>query len=141
MVNFINFVRMSKILAILLSSVLLLQTAGISASDVLHLDEFIEHAKFHKTEHGDSFFTFLSKHYGEQKSEHSQKHEEEKNEHEQLPFNCQGQFIVISALLLNQPLIVTNNIDFSKETETNFYYQSSFSSLHKQALLQPPKNR
>ena len=131
---------MSKILSILLSSILLVQTAGISASDVLHFDDLIEHAQFHKTEHGDSFITFLSKHYGDQKSEHSQKHEEEKNEHEQLPFNCQGQFVVISALFINQPLFETNNIDFSKEKESNFYYQSSFSSLHKQAPFQPPKH-
>ena len=131
---------MSKILSILLSSILLVQTAGNSASNVLHFDDLIEHAQFHKTKYGDSFITFLSKHYGEQKSDHSQKHEEEKNEHEQLPFNCQGQFVVISALFINLPLFVTNNIDFSKEKETNFYYQYSFSSLHKQAPFQPPKH-
>ncbi len=131
---------MSKVLAFFLSSILIVQTAGLRTDDVLHFDEFIEHAKFHKSEHGDNFITFLSKHYGEQKSEHSQKHEEEKNEHEQLPFNYQGQFVVISALFINQPLFVANNIDFLKEKETNFYYQSSFSSLHKKALLEPPKH-
>ena len=104
----------------------------------MQFDELIEHAKFHKNKHGDDFVTFLSKHYGKKKIEHSEDQRGEQKEHEKLPFHYQGYINAFIALVTLQPEIGYKGLDFSKETETIFYYQPSSSSLHKKALLQPP---
>ena len=129
---------MSKLFAIALSFMILVQSAGISANDILQIDELIEHAQFHKQEYGDSFFVFLSKHYGEQKAEHSKNHQEEQKDHEQLPFQCQGHALSVVALL-NFADNTLNTIEILDSSESNFHYTSSFSTLHKKGLLQPPK--
>ena len=129
---------MSKLFAISLSFIILVQSAGIGAEDLLQLDELIEHAQFHKQEHGDSFFVFLSKHYGELKVEHSQNHQEEQNDHEQLPFQCQGHVLSIVACL-DFDISFINTIEIVDSSESNFRYVSSISTLHKKGLLQPPK--
>ena len=52
---------MGKYFAIVLSFLVLIQSLNIGADNIMQLDELIEHAKFHKQEHGDGFFVFLSK--------------------------------------------------------------------------------
>lgn len=130
---------MSKLFAILLSSLILLQSINIDTDDIMQLDELIEHAAFHKAEHGDDFFVFLSKHYGELKAEHSKKHQEEEKDHEQLPFQCQGHLLTITAFVLQQTFLETNLLLGLNNVEANFHYQTSMSTLHKKGLLQPPK--
>ena len=61
-----------------------MQSIGIHLSDLVQLDEFIEHAQFHSKEYGDNVFVFISKHYGELKAEHDAQHKEEQEEHQQL---------------------------------------------------------
>jgi len=114
------------------------QSASIAASDILQLDELIEHAQFHKQEYGDSFFVFLSKHYGEQKAEHSKNHQEEQKDHEQLPFQYQGHTLILVALIDSENSLF-NTIEIADSAEFNFHYLSSFSTLHKKGLLQPPR--
>lgn len=129
---------MSKLIAISLSFMILVQSAGIGMNDILQIDELIEHAQFHKQEHGDNFFVFLSKHYGELKAEHTKNHHEEQQDHEQLPFQCQGHTLSIIACFDFENYTI-NTIEITDSTESNFYYVSSFSTLHKKGLLQPPK--
>ncbi len=131
---------MSKLFAILLSSLILVQSINIDSGDILQLDELIEHAEFHKAEYGDNFFVFVSKHYGELKAEHSKKHQEEHKDHEQLPFQCQGHVLTITAFVLEHSLLETKSLEVSNGNETNFHYLTSLSSLHKKSLLQPPKH-
>lgn len=118
---------------------ILVQSVNFSFDDVLQLDELIEHAQFHEQEHGDDFFIFLSKHYGELKAEHSKKHQEEQKDHEQLPFQCQNHISTFTAFVMQLSLIESDDLDLTEGVETNFYYQLSFSSLHKKGLLEPPK--
>lgn len=129
---------MSKLTAIFLSSLILIQSIHLGFDDILQLDELIEHAQFHKQEYGDNFFVFLSKHYGELKAEHSEKHQEEQKDHEQLPFQCQSH-ITLTAFVIHDSIFESDTIESSEAPEANFHYQSSFSSLHKKGLLQPPK--
>ncbi len=131
---------MSKLFAILLSSLILVQSINIDSGDILQLDELLEHAEFHKAEYGDNFFVFISKHYGELKAEHSKKHQEEHKDHEQLPFQCQGHLLTITAFVLQHSFSDSNAIEASDFTEANFHYLASLSSLHKKGLLQPPKH-
>ena len=129
---------MSKLIAISLSFMILVQSAGIGVNDILQIDGLIEHAQFHKQEHGDNFFVFLSKHYGELKAEHTKNHHEEQQDHEQLPFQCQGHTLSIVAYFDFENYTI-NTIEITDSAESNFYYVSSFSTLHKKGLLQPPK--
>lgn len=116
-----------------------MQSFNFGASDILQLDELIEHAQFHKQEYGDNFFVFLSKHYGELKAEHSENHQEEQNEHEQLPFQYQGHSNTIIASLPFNDANLLNDVVCLNSTESNFHYLNFYTSKHAKELLQPPK--
>ncbi|MCO5725583.1 hypothetical protein [Robiginitalea marina] len=77
---------MTRLAAILLSAFLLLQSLPMGPGDLAQLDELLEHARYHKEQFGDSFLTFLNKHYGDLKEAHERNHQEERQQHEQLPF-------------------------------------------------------
>ncbi|GAB5474839.1 MAG: hypothetical protein Mars2KO_29380 [Maribacter sp.] len=130
---------MLKITSIAISMLILIQSLNVHFDDLVELDELIEHAQFHAEEYGDNFFVFISKHYGELKAEHSKKHQEEKEEHERLPFQHQCQTLTLYAHVLNQ--IPDNNLgmDFSVDPNPNFFYQASYRSLVQEGLLQPPR--
>ena len=112
---------MSKLSAILLSSLILIQSINFSFDDVLQLDELIEHAQFHKQEYGDNFVVFLSKHYGELKAEHNEKHQEEQKDHEKLPFQCQSHVLTTTAYVLLDNEHDTE-VELSDSSESNFHY-------------------
>ena len=133
---------MQKLLSIGLSFLILLQSIDIQVDDIVQLDELIEHAQFHKQEYGDSFFVFLSKHYGEQKAEHSKKHQEEKKDHEQLPFQNHFHVCGVPVFVLKQePLQIEGPfIEIESEKADNFYYQMPHTSLFKSGLFQPPRH-
>lgn len=118
---------------------MLLQSFNIGADDIMQIDELIEHAQFHQQEHGDNFFVFISKHYGELKAEHSKQHQEEQKDHEELPFQCQGHVSSIVAFLPSILPLYPNDIEIIDTTESNFHYFNLYSSLHEKELLQPPK--
>lgn len=128
-----------KLITIILSSIILLQSAHVSVADVMQLDEFIIHATFHKQNYGDSFLTFLAKHYGELKAEHSEKHKEEKGEHEQLPFQQDVLLTAFSYFTLNTPYQFINTSKVILDRESNFYYQFLYTSLDRGAIFQPPR--
>ena len=130
---------MSKLCAIFLSCLILVQGTAIGLDDVVQLDDLIEHAKFHKQKYGDNFFVFLSKHYGELKDEHNKKHHEEQEDHEQLPFQYQGHTLSLMAFVVLPSDLGSDFIGDYNSKELNFHYSNSFSSLHKVKLLQPPR--
>lgn len=125
--------------SILLSTIILLQSFGLSANDLVQLDELIEHARFHSKEYGDTTLSFLSKHYGELKASHDKEHQEEKEDHEQLPFQSQSQISSITACVLNTQKEEFKTPEFSEFKEHSFYYQVPSSSFHSEGLLQPPR--
>ncbi|WP_439153217.1 hypothetical protein [Winogradskyella sp.] len=131
---------MSKLIAIILTGFILIQSFHLGADDLLQIDELIEHAQFHKQEHGDDFFVFLSKHYGELKAEHSKNHQEEKSDHEQLPFQCQGHTSIIIASLPHNNATDINEFEILNSKKSSFYYLNLYASLHETELLQPPKH-
>ncbi|HIB48937.1 MAG TPA: hypothetical protein EYN07_01265 [Flavobacteriaceae bacterium] len=134
---------MIKLFSISFSFLILLQSFGISFSDVAQLDEFIEHAQFHSEQYGDNVFVFISKHYGELKANHHKEHEEEKEDHEELPFNHSSCFHITSlpAFVLNTIKVEISAPDFLDRTDKpNFHYQAPTSSFHSLGLLQPPRH-
>ena len=126
--------------SIIWSFIFLFQSVGLTFNDVVQLDEFIEHTKFHNKHYGDTIFVFISKHYGELKSDHHKEHQEEKSKHEQLPFQNNIYLSSIGALSLVTPhkleLITTDFIDFKSH---NFIYKESSSSLYSEGHFQPPR--
>lgn len=130
---------MLKVTSIAISVLILIQSFNVHFDDLVELDELIEHAQFHAEEYGDNFFVFISKHYGELKAEHSKKHQEEKEEHEQLPFQHQFQTLTLYAYVLNQAPDNPLGMDFAVDRNPNFFYQASYRSLAQEGLLQPPR--
>lgn len=130
---------MNRLITILFSGLILIQSFQIGIEDLMQLDELFEHAQFHKQEYGDDFFVFLSKHYGDLKANHSQNHKEEQGEHEKLPFQCQGHTIVILAVLESTDFEASNQIDVPLSSKATFHYSNLYSLLNKEELLQPPR--
>lgn len=130
---------MSRLFSISLSFVILIQSFGFSFGDIAQIDEFIEHAKFHNEQYGDNVLVFISKHYGDLKAEHNKEHQEEKEDHEQLPFQHQTHTSSITAFVLNSTRDEFKLQEFSEFRTHNFFYQEPSSSLHLEGLFQPPR--
>lgn len=111
----------------------------VNMKDFLQMDELIEHAQLHKEKYGDNLIVFISKHYGELKSEHEKNNKDEKKEHEQLPFQQQSNINSVLVFTLNFKKVDNQKIICSESTDAFFYYQSSNSSLHEKGIFQPPK--
>ncbi len=130
---------MLKLTSIAVSLLILIQSFNVHIDDIVELDELIEHAQFHAEEYGDNFFVFISKHYGELKAEHSKKHQEEQEDHEQLPFQHQGQTALFSAFVMNQTPDYPLEIGLVFDRDSNYFYQASYHSLTQEGLFQPPR--
>ena len=116
-----------------------MQSFGISLSDIAQIDDFIEHAQYHSQQYGDNVFVFISKHYGELKADHDKEHQEEKEDHKQLPFQHQSHMSSIAVLLLNTHRTELKTVEFSELNTHQFYYQAPSSALHSEGLFQPPR--
>ena len=130
---------MVKVLSLMLSALLLLQSANPDVDDVLQLNDLMEHARFHSDKYGDSFLTFLSKHYGALEQDHKQTHQEERSQHEELPFNHQAcNHPALFFVLTGKPLPTLRSVNMVA-TPANFFYQDSASSFEQFEIFQPPR--
>ncbi len=121
-----------------LSFIILFQSMNIHFEDVLNVGEFFEHARLHQQKHGDSFLTFLSKHYGDLKEAHKKEHqEEEKNHHSPINHNCATQLPVDLAFEVYK--ITIPKVFKEIENQPNYYYKDLFSTFEKQKIFQPPR--
>lgn len=130
---------MAKLISIATSLLILFQSFNIPIGDIVDFDELIEHAKFHNEHYGDNFIVFLSKHYGELKAEHNKEHQEEKEQHEQLPFQNQGHSVSLYAFVLNpqpEPCMVLEVGIFGS---ANYFYRATYHSLDPEGPFQPPR--
>lgn len=130
---------MSKLFSITLSLIIFTQSLGMTINDVVQIDEFIEHAKFHSQQYGDNVLVFISKHYGDLKADHEKEHQEEKEDHEQLPFKHHSISTSQLVFIFHTDKEEFGKTLFQKNSKTYFHYLSLFSSLHKRGLFQPPK--
>ncbi|GHC50691.1 hypothetical protein [Ulvibacter litoralis] len=130
---------MVKLFSISFSFLILLQSIGLSFADIARIDELVEHAQYHNEQFGDNIAVFLAKHYGELKAEHHKEHHEEKEDHEQLPFQHQTNVSSMASFVLNCAKNEFKTPDFSESRTHNFFYQEPSSSLHLKGLFQPPR--
>lgn len=128
-----------KLFSIALSFTILFQSLGITLNDIVQIDDFIEHAKFHSKEYGDNVFVFISKHYGDLKTSHQKQHQEEQEDHKKLPFQNCSHLVSIIVLHLGTGLTELKSTIFSEVKKHHFFYRSPSSSPHLEGLLQPPR--
>lgn len=131
---------MAKMCSLLLSTLLLLQSMNLDMLDMLQLNDFVEHAMFHSEKYGDTFLVFLSKHYGALEEAHKKAHQEERQEHEELPFNHQACNHAVAPFVLFGKPIPALQSSLPAGTRSNFYYQESYSTFEKFEIFQPPRN-
>ena len=117
-----------------------MQSFGLHVGDIAQIDEFIEHAEYHSEQYGDNVIVFISKHYGELKAIHEKENQDEREDHEQLPFQHQSHMSASTAFILNLQIEEFRTTDFSEFKSHNFHYQASYSSHHLEGLFQPPKH-
>jgi hypothetical protein len=129
----------TKLLSILLSGLMLVQSVEIDFDDIIQFDEFLEHARFHSEKYGDNFLIFISKHYGELKEQHSKDHQEEQRDHEKLPFQHHCSCSSITAFFFDTSFSGLISLQIRDISTSDFYYQAHTSSLHAKGLLQPPQ--
>lgn len=131
---------MTRLTSILLSSLMLLQSFNFAVSDLIQLDELLEHATYHRQQFGDSFLTFLSKHYGDQQERHQQDHREEQPDHEQLPFQQIPQHISGHSQFYMPGRLHWESLQDNGETQShNFFYLSGSPVVHTDGIFQPPR--
>ncbi len=137
---FINLGAVLKITAFILSSLILLQSVVFSSTAVVEVVSFVEHYQYHKQSDADSFFEFVSLHYGDLKSQHQKSHPEEHQEHQQLPLhNLNSGSVLLLAVTFNSSY--DNVIEFTciDRYVNNFRYTHGSSSFNPLDLLQPPR--
>ena len=82
---------------------------------------------------------FISKHYGELKSDHEKQNNEEKEDHEQLPFQYHSNMVSSTLFTLDSFKTELNGSYFSDFKKHNFFYKNSTSTIHIEGLFQPPQ--
>ena len=131
---------MNKIIAIGTALLIFFQSINIHFNDLMELDELMDHYQFHSEEYGDNFLVFVSKHYGKQKADHSQKHQEEQKDHEKLPFQHQTHCSHLLVFVLDAKSNVDARSEIPLATSGNFHYQISYSTIWADSPFQPPRH-
>ena len=119
---------------LILSLAISLQSIGASAMHFVQISSLVEHFEMHQTEEDISFAEFLDLHYGSQKANHENEHEE----HDQLPFQeCHHSTTGFYAHL-HWPILIPLKRAY-ESIEHNFGYQFMQPTPYTATLLQPPK--
>lgn len=128
-----------KISSFFMALLFLFQGTYWNMDDISRIGVLIEHARYHADAYGDNFMVFLSKHYGELQQEHDEKHQEERSEHEGLPFQNHCCVLVVADLTgLATPYTLTNS-SANNDAIQNFHYQDNYASLACFEIFEPPR--
>ncbi|MBT8320126.1 MAG: hypothetical protein KJO90_00500 [Eudoraea sp.] len=130
---------MIRLSSILLAFLVLLQSSFWDMDDVSRMGSLIEHAKFHADAYGDNFLVFLSKHYGELQKEHDREHQEEKSQHESLPYQNHSCVLVVADLSGQDNTYTLQNSIISTNAPQNFHYLENYASLADFEIFEPPR--
>ena len=130
---------MLRLFSISLSMLIFLQSINIHFKDLVELGALVEHYQFHKETYSDNFLSFVSKHYGEDKTQHNQQHEEEQEEHEGLPFQHQSHCSHLVVFMVSPKPMLESRAEIPASTSGNFHYDMSYSQIWEDGLFQPPK--
>ncbi len=127
--------EMRNVLSYLLVTVFALQSTGINAASLSSLNNLVKHYELHKAKSNTTLFDFIDLHYGSQKQAHENEHEEHQNlpfqENHHLTHNCYFEIPQVITIKSNIPLHIIKH---------NFYYTSQFDLLIETDIHQPPKH-
>ena len=126
---------MQKLLSIVFSFLILIQSVNMSFEDISKISVLLEHAEYHHETYGDSFFEFLAEHYGEDMMSLADEHEE----HEDLPFKHNQSCVHTTMAFTLETLNFNLAYHPFREIPFNFFYKESTSSFEKSSVFQPPK--
>lgn len=128
---------MSKLVAFTYSFLILIQSFNIGLDDLSKFSSLLDHAEYHKEMYGDSFFQFLAEHYGDAQDDHENDHEE----HQDLPFKDSHQLCSHVSTPFISPTIA---YEFGHHEflliPFNFFYSDSHTTFEKPSIFQPPKH-
>jgi hypothetical protein len=136
-IYFITFDIVKSIGIILLATVFSLQSIQINLNDLYKIKDLIEHANYHAEAYGDDWLTFFSKHYGEQKEEHTETHQHEQEDHNKLP-NA-DQLISSTLTFIYQQYRLEISSPISNCENSSFFYQSLYHFQNLVDIFQPPR--
>lgn len=120
----------------ILASLILIQTISLDLRELVKIQDLIEHANYHNERYGDDFFTFLSKHYGDLKKAHQENRQNERKDHDQLPFH---QLDHVQLSLFDIEKDSGTHDEFEYQVNHRFYYRNDYHHLFSKELLQPPR--
>ncbi len=130
---------MMRLISIALALTLTMQSVQLSLADIARMDDLVEHMQFHREQYGDDLAGFFAKHYGDDREAHHEEHEEERPQHDQLPFQHLGTFITFQTVDFNKTLILGNPEISEYRSEANFHYCLRLPSPFTTSIFQPPK--
>ncbi|MCF4101143.1 hypothetical protein L1I30_05660 [Gillisia sp. M10.2A] len=130
---------MLKVVSIFLAFLTLSSSVNFDMDDVLQMDKLVKHVQLHSEKYGDSLVVFISKHYGSLKEKHANENKEEKQDHEQLPFNHHMCAHAPTLFVVNQSISPSYTPNQVSHTVVNFFYNNSYSFLENSSVFQPPK--
>ena len=122
-----------KIFIIAIAVLLSLQSINLNLVDLVKLPLLVEHYNAHRIEQGDSFFTFLDKHYGADKVKHQSEH----SEHQELPFHSGLHFLVGVEIQRSFSIEWIKSVDIKSKDFFN-YTEKHFPSFEVD-INQPPR--
>ena len=127
---------MQRILNISLATLILFQGMFAFIDISFELEEIHEDFAIHQARYGDSFTTFLSKHFGALKEQHQEEHQQEHQEHKhqnEMELNTHFDYFIANATIsIPKKILISSQ-------EANYYYQDLFSNFEKQKIFQPPR--
>lgn len=127
---------MRTLASISLSFLLLLQTVNFGATEVLRMGDLLQHVQLHSDVYGDSFTSFLNKHYGSLKDDHLASHEG----HDKLPFNHTSRIkTTLSVFIFHSRQVLEIPAPVITPQSAEFSYTNTYTSLIDQDIFQPPK--
>ena len=124
-----------KFTALILSTLILMQSLNIDLESFSKINVLIKHAQFHQETYGDSFLDFLNEHYGDEKNA-SKNHKE----HGNLPFkkDCVNHNHIPTVFTLNTQIFELKQT-LAIQILQNYFYKESYSLVEKSSIFQPPK--
>jgi len=125
---------MIKFFAMLLSSIVLIQSVHFDVNDIAKIPNLLDHVVYH-IGYGENISDFMNQHYGSLRDVHKEKHDSHKN----LPFKHQHVESHFQMVYIVSEVIVEFNIKEDQIQSNNFTYCEPISNLFSHSFFQPPK--
>ncbi|MFD1316205.1 hypothetical protein [Namhaeicola litoreus] len=130
---------MVKLQSVIFAFLFLMQSFQIHISDLLHLNDLIEHYSYHSDEFGDDLFSFIEKHYGTLTQNHLDDDPLDQQKHQNLPFHHISLQLDFQFLLNPVTWFIEDQENNSLQKQSYFYRFGEGVRLYSK-VFQPPRN-